>query len=116
MSQLINDLTDGSVYFDTMVLYAYLRQSNADIAHLFQQVEDGSLQAFTASLTFDEAACLLSALIREKYGRSPLDRLRQERQAMIDEFYPLIEPQLVALQHFPNLQIISVVAARSLNR
>lgn len=30
---------------------------------------------------------------------------------MIDEFYPSIEPQLVALHRFPNFSIVSVTPA-----
>ena len=110
MSEPIRNLTDGNGYLDTMILYAYLRASHADAANLFQQIEDGALQAFTAALTFDEVAYrLLLGLIRDRYGPSPLDRLRQDQTAMIDEFYPLIEPQLVALQHFPHFTIIPVI-------
>lgn len=111
MSRHINELTQGNVYLDTMILYNTLRMVNTDVAGLFQRIEDGMLQAFTASLTFDEVAYrLLLGLIRDKYGKSPLDRLRQEQDAMIDEFYSLIEPQLVALQHFPNFTIVPVTA------
>ena len=81
MSGHINDLADGSVYLDTMVFYANLRMHSADVARLFQRIEDGVLQAFTSSLTFDEVAYrLLLGLIRDKYGKSPLDRLRQEQR------------------------------------
>ncbi len=109
MSSHVHELTEGNVYLDTMILYSNLRMTNSDVASLFQRIEDGLLQAFTASLTFDELAYrLLLGLIRDKYGKSPLDRLRQAQNMMIDEFYPLIEPQLVALQHFPHFTIVPV--------
>lgn len=109
MSGRIHELTEGNVYLDTMILYNNLRMSNTDVAGLFQRIEDGVLQAFTASLTFDELAYrLLLGLIRDKYSKSPLDRLRQAQTAMIDEFYALIEPQLSTLQHFPNFTIVPV--------
>jgi predicted nucleic acid-binding protein len=108
VSSHIHELTDGAVYLDTMVLYSYLRMTDPDVANLFQRIEDG-VQAFTATLTFDELAYrLLLGLIRDKYGKSPLDRLRQAQAVMIDEFYALIEPQLVALQHFPNFTVVPV--------
>lgn len=72
MSDHINNLTDGSVYLDTMVLYANLRIRSAGVASLFQRIEDGVLQAFTSSLIFDEVAYrLILGLIRDKYGSSP---------------------------------------------
>lgn len=54
MSDHIRNVPEGNVYLDIMILYAYLRASNADVAGLFQRIEDGVLQAFTATLTFDE--------------------------------------------------------------
>ena len=112
MSRHIDDLTGSNVYLDTMILYAHLRMRTNAVASLFQRIEDGMLQAFTASLTFDELAYrLLLGLIRDKYGSAPLDRLRQQQKAMIAEFYALIEPQLVALQNFPNFMIAPVTSA-----
>ncbi|MEZ4730799.1 MAG: hypothetical protein R3E79_27055 [Caldilineaceae bacterium] len=54
MSHHINELTEGNVYLDTMILYNNLRMANTDVAGLFQRIEDGVLKAFTATLTFDE--------------------------------------------------------------
>lgn len=112
MSEHVNQLTYGSVYLDTMVLYISLRSKDVEVTNLLQRIEEGALQAFTSALTFDEVAYrLLLGLIRDKYGKSPLDRLRQSRAEMIAEFYPIIEPQLVALQRFPHLDVVPVTAA-----
>lgn len=64
MNRQIDELPDGMVYLDTMVLYIYLRNPTIQIDSLFQRIEDGMLQAFTASLTFDELALLLIWLAR----------------------------------------------------
>lgn len=111
MSNQITQLTSGNVYLDTMILYHQLRASNASVMELFQRIEDGALQAYTAVLTFDEVAYrLLLGLIRNRYGNSPLDRLRENQAAMIDEFYALIETQLNLLQRFPNLNVVAISA------
>ncbi len=111
MSNPIAQLTSGKVYLDTMILYHQLRASNASVIDLFQRIEDGTLQAYTAVLMFDEVAYrLLLGLIRNQYGNSPLDRLRENQAGMIDEFYALIEMQLNLLQRFPNLNVVAISA------
>jgi predicted nucleic acid-binding protein len=61
---------------------------------------------------FDELAYrLILAMIRDAYPGSPLERLRDEEERMIKQFYPVIAPQLLQVRHFPHLTIIEVTAA-----
>ena len=69
---------------------------------LFKSIESGQFQAYTAALTFDELAYrMLLSLIRDQYGKSPLDRLRKDRKGMVADFYPNVEKQLSQLQLLP---------------
>ncbi|NJN81751.1 MAG: PIN domain-containing protein [Caldilineaceae bacterium] len=61
--------------------------------------------------TFDELLYrLLLGVIRDKYGSSPLDRLRQDRAAMIAQFSPKITPLLADLENYPNLTLVDMTA------
>ncbi len=53
---------------------------------------------------------MLLALVRDRYGGSPLERLRDDGAAMIAEFYPQITPHLARLRVFPNLILVDVTA------
>lgn len=76
------------------------------------RVESGQLRAYTSVLTFDELTYrLLLAMVRDRYGGSPLDKLRRQESAMIEEFYPQIAPHLAQLQSMPNLSLLEVTAA-----
>lgn len=112
MSSSIGEFQAGSLYLDTMVLYLFLRVRDSEAEPLLRKIQTGEIHAFTSVLTFDELAYrLLLALIRDTYGSSPLDKLRQDEQSMIAQFYPDIAPKLLRLQEFPNLTLIDVTPA-----
>lgn len=112
MSQLVSDFHGDSVYLDTMVFYTVLRANNRAAHTLLKQIEAGTYQAYTSSLTFDELAYrMLLALIRDKYGKSPQDRLRQDQAGVIAEFYPQIDRLLNQLLLLSNLTVIDVTSA-----
>ncbi|MEZ4659324.1 MAG: type II toxin-antitoxin system VapC family toxin [Caldilineaceae bacterium] len=111
MTKPISSFTGDTIYLDTMVFHAVLRASNTLARTLLKQIANGQYQAYTATLTFDELAYrMLLSLIRDKYGKSPQDRLRQDQAGMIGEFYPQIEEQLSQLQLLPNLNIVDMTA------
>lgn len=57
MSQPIATFTGNTVYLDTMIPYALLRNIEATaVKALFERIYAGELQAFTSVLTFDELA------------------------------------------------------------
>lgn len=112
MSQPLSNFRGDSVYLDTMIFYTVLRASNKSAHLLLKQVEAGIYQAYTMALTFDELAYrMLLALIRDKYGKSPQDHLRQNQAGVITEFYPQIERLLHQLLLLPNLTVINVTSA-----
>jgi len=112
MSLPISDFQGEYIYLDTMIFYAFLRGSDEGARKLFKSIEAGELQAYTSALTFDELAYrLLLALIRDKYRKSPLDRLRSDRKGMISEFYETVKSQLTDMQNLPHLTISDVTSA-----
>jgi len=61
---------------------------------------------------FDELTYrLLLALVRKRYGGSPLSHLRDRKAEMVGEFYPQLAPALARLRAFPNLTLVDVTAA-----
>lgn len=112
MSRPVADFTGNALYLDTMVPYALLRGIEPAAQALFARIQAGEFLAYTSVLTFDELTYrLLLALIRDHYGGSPLERLRDQEEKMIAEFYPRIAPPLTRLRHFPNLFLVEVTAS-----
>lgn len=109
MSEPLADFTGTALYLDTMIPYALLRGIDPAARDLFARIEAGELRAYTSVLTFDELAYrLLLALIRDRYGGSSLERLRDDEAHMIAECYPQIAPHLAQLRAFPNLFLLDV--------
>jgi predicted nucleic acid-binding protein len=112
MSSQINEFQGDTLYLDTMILYLFLRLQDSATEPLMRRIQVGEIRAYTSVLTFDELVYrLLLTLIRDKYGGSPLDRLRQDERSMIAEFHPFIEPKLLRLQDFPNLTLLDITPA-----
>lgn len=112
MSRHIADFRGDIVYLDTMIPYALLRGIDPEAKFVFSRIQEGELKAYTSVLTFDELAYrLMLALIKDRYGGSPLDKMRQEEKEMIRQFYPVIAPQLMRLEHFPNLSILDLTTS-----
>ena len=112
MIKPVADFTGDALYLDTMIPYALLRGIEQAAQALFARIQAGELLAYTSVLTFDELAYrLLLALIRDRYGGSPLERLRDREEEMIAEFYPRLAPHLTRLHNFPNLFLVEVTAS-----
>jgi len=54
---------------------------------------------------------MLLALIRDTYGGSPLEHLRDREPELIAEFYPALAPVLSHLRAFPNLSLVDVTSS-----
>ena len=112
MNRSITEFLEGQIYLDTMMFYIFLRaepEARPMIGAFFERIETGAITAYTSVLTFDELAYrLILALIKDKYGGSPLNRLRDEERAMLTEFVPVIVPRLQLLKAFPHLHLIGV--------
>mgnify|MGYP001568683085 CR=1 FL=1 len=112
MSSPLSAFAGDAIYLDTMLPYALLRGIDPAVKPFFARLESGEFLAYTSALTFDELAYrLLLALIKDSYGGSPLDRLRDEEEKLIGEFGSAVIIQLRQLQEFPNLQIVDVIAS-----
>jgi predicted nucleic acid-binding protein len=112
MSKPLSAFAGEALYLDTTVLYALLRGIEPGVQVLFTRIEHAELRAYTSVLTFDELAYrMLLALIRDRYGSSPLDHLRDQEPQMIAEFYPRLAPYLQQLRTFPNLILVEVAPA-----
>jgi predicted nucleic acid-binding protein len=112
MSKPLVDFTGNILYLDTMIPYALLRGIDSAIQVLFTRIETGEFTAYTSVLTFDELTYrLLLALIRDRYGDNPLERLRNDEEAMIARFYPQLAPHLARLRMFPNFFLIDVTVS-----
>lgn len=111
MSEPLASFSGNMLYLDTMIPYALLRGIDPAAYTLFARIEAGELQAYTSVLTFDELAYrMLLALIRDRHGGSPLDRLRDQEAQVIAEFYPQLAPHLARLRDFPNLVLVDVTS------
>jgi len=112
MSVPLAEFRGNALYLDTMIPYALLRNIEPAATVLFERIKAGEFRAYTSALTFDELAYrALLALIRERYGDSPLNRLRDHKVQMIAEFYPTLAPALTRLRTFPNLTLVDVTTA-----
>lgn len=109
MTASLASFTGEALYLDTMIPYALLRGLDPAARALFGRIEAGDLRGYTSVLTFDELTYrLLLAFIRNRYGGSPLERLRDTETQMIAEFYPQLAPHLAQLRTFPNLVLVDV--------
>jgi len=115
MSRSITEFLEGEIYLDTMMLYAFLRaepKARPVIGAFFERIETGAVTAYTSVLTFDELAYrLILARIKDKYGGLPLERLRDEEQAMLAEFVPEVVSRLQLLKVLPHLHLVGVAPA-----
>jgi len=112
MSQPVASFAGNALYLDVMIPYALLRGIEPAAQILFDRIQKGELVAHTSVLTFDELTYrLLLALIRDHYTGSPLDRLRDQEEKMIGEFYPQLAPRLRQLCTYPNLCLVDITAA-----
>ena len=111
MSLTLSRFTGRTICLDTMLPYALLRGVDPAAEGFFARIEKGTLFAYTSALTFDELAYrFLLALIKDRYGGSPLDRLRAYEERLITEFAPIVSPELHRLRNFPHLTVVDVTA------
>ena len=112
MSVSLAEFRGTTLYLDTMIPYALLRNIEPVAAELFERIKAGELYGYTSVLTFDELTYrLLLALVRKRYGGAPLSHLRDRKAEMIGEFYPQLAPALARLRAFPNLTLVDVTVA-----
>ncbi len=112
MSRPITAFSGDTIYIDTMIFYALLRDIDSTVVKpFFERINKGELHAFTSVLTFDELVYrLLLTLIREQHKGNPLTHLRANEAKMIAAHYPAVADKTTRLQQFPNLSLIDVTS------
>lgn len=110
----LDEVTRGSVYVDTNVLYMYLR---SDPKHLptirafLDRVVRGDIEAFVGVLVLDELFYrLLLARVKDATGRNPLDVLREDLVGPIADHGQAVEKAMRGLVELPHLDIVGVDA------
>ena len=112
MEPTLTSFNGTSIYLDTMLPYALLRSIDPNVKQFFEQIKAGKWIAYTAVLTFDELAYrLLLALIKDRYGSSPLDLLRADEAKYLAEFAPQIVTELERLRQLPNFVVLDVLTS-----
>ena len=112
MTMPLSAFAGNAIYLDTMLPYMLLRGVDLAVKHFFERIERGDFYAYTSVLTFDELAYrLLLALIKDRYGGSPLDRLREEEDKMMAEFADKVAMLLHRLCDLPYLTVLDVLAS-----
>ncbi len=111
MADPLSAFTGSVIYMDTMLPYLLLRSIDESVKPLFKRIEAGELRAYTSVLTFDELAYrLLLAFIKDRYGGSALERLRDEEEKMLTEFAPQTSALLRQLSAYASLTVLDVLA------
>ncbi len=114
MSGSLDAFTGAQIYVDTMLFYTLLRAEERVrpvVQRFFSRIESGGIFAYTSVLSFDELAYrLVLALIKDKYGGSPLEHLRAREAELLKEMAPAVAPRLQALRSFPNLVVTEITS------
>lgn len=113
----LDEVSTGSIYVDTNVLYMYLR---ADPSHLetikafFTQVVDGRLDVFVSVVALDELYYrLLLGRIKDTASGNPLDVLRDDLAGAIDQHGNLISTAIRKLVSIPHFNLVGIEAEDS---
>lgn len=108
----LDEVSRGSIYVDTNILYMYLR---VDPAHLsiikgfMSRIVRGEIEAFISIPVLDELFYrLLLARIKETTDRNPLDILRESQAKAIAAYSGIIDDSLRKLILLPHINLAGV--------
>ena len=111
----LDDVSQGSVYVDTNILYMYLR---IDPAHLstvkafLSRIVRGEINAFVSIPVLDELFYrLLLARIKETTDCNPIEVLRENQVKAIAVHSDMIEGPLRKLAQLPHINLVGVETA-----
>jgi predicted nucleic acid-binding protein len=111
MVAALSTFAGNAIYVDTMMPYMLLR-GVGEAQPFFERLERSELSAYTSVLTFDELGYrLLLALIKDRYGGSPLDRLHEQEEKMLAEFALTVSSLLKRLLAYTNLTVLDVLVS-----
>ena len=102
----LDDVSRGSVYVDTNILYMYLR---VDPAHLstvkvfLRRIVRGEIEVFVSIPVLDELFYrLLLARIKDTTGRNPIEVLRENQAKSVAAHSDMIDASLRKLTLLPH--------------
>jgi predicted nucleic acid-binding protein len=111
MATALNSFTGNVIYIDTMLPYMLLR-GIAEAQSFFERLERGEVLAYTSVLTFDELGYrLILALIKDRYGGSPLEHLHDQEEKMLAEFALTVSSLLKRMRAYTNLTTLDVLVS-----
>jgi len=108
----LDELSRGSVYVDTNILYMYLRVDPAHLSAIkafLSRIIGGQIEAFVSILVLDELFYrLLLARVKETTDRNPLDVLRENQSKAIAAHSDAIAAALRKLTLLPHINLVGV--------
>ena len=108
----LDDVSLGSVYVDTNILYMYLRVDPTHLSAIkvfLSRIVRGEIEAFVSIPVMDELFYrLLLARIKETTGRNPIEVLRENQAKAIAAHSDMIEGSLRKLTLLPHINLVGV--------
>jgi len=108
----LGDVSRGSIYVDTNILYMYLRVDPIHLSTIkvfLSRIVRGEIEAFVSIPVLDELFYrLLLARVKETTGRNPLDVLRENQAEAISAHSDVIDSSLRKLTLLPHINLVGV--------
>jgi len=108
----LDELSQGSVYVDTNILYMYLRVDPAYLSIIkgfLKRIVRGQIEAFVSIPVLDELFYrLLLVRVKEATDRNPLDVLRENQVEAIGPHSDAISGALRKLTLLPHINLVGV--------
>ncbi len=108
----LDDVSRGSVYVDTNILYMYLRVDPAHLSAIkvfLSRIVRGEIEAFVSIPVLDELFYrLLLARVKETTDRNPLEVLRENQAEVIAAHSDVIDGSLRKLTLLPHINLVGV--------
>jgi len=108
----LDDVSHGSVYIDTNILYMYLRIDPAHLSTIkafLSRIVRGEVNAIVSIPVLDELFYrLLLARVKETTDRNPLDVLRENQAEAIAALNDMIDGSLRKLILLPHINLVGV--------
>ena len=108
----LGDVSRGSIYVDTNILYMYLRVDPIHLSTIkvfLSRIVRGEIEAFVSIPVLDELFYrLLLARVKETTDRNPLDVLRENQAEAISAHIDVIDSSLRKLTLLPHINLVGV--------
>jgi hypothetical protein len=108
----LDEVSRGSVYVDTNILYMYLRVDPAHLSAIkvfLSRIVRGEIEAFVSIPVMDELFYrLLLARVKETTDRNPLEVLRENQAEAVAAHSDRIDGSLRKLTLLPHINLVGV--------